>query len=130
MPRLVFDIKPVPKPRETQRDKWNPRTCVKRFRCFRDEVIIKAVNKAKYVQPVANSRIIFVVPMPKSWTKKKKAEMEGTGHQQRPDVDNFLKAWLDSVCKEGDEHIYDVRPTKIWGRSGRIVVEYDSPNDN
>ena len=116
-----FNIKPVPKPRETQRDKWNPRPGVQRFRAYRDEVILRA-NQLNFIQPDAGSKVIFIIPMPKSYSKKKKDLLDGRGHQLRPDVDNLLKAWLDSVCKSGDEHVYDIHPVKVWGREGKIEV--------
>ena len=34
----AYKIKPVPKPRMTQRDAWDKRPCVLRYRAFKDEV--------------------------------------------------------------------------------------------
>ena len=34
---LKYDITPVPKPRQTQRDKWKRRDVVMRYRAFADE---------------------------------------------------------------------------------------------
>jgi len=62
--------------------------------------------------------------MPKSWSKKKKAEMLGQPHQQKPDIDNLLKALMDAVLPE-DSHIYDIRATKYWGNVGGIDIFYD-----
>lgn len=61
------------------------------------------------------------MPMPKSWSAKKRELMDGMPHQQRPDVDNILKSLMDALC-EDDSYIYDVRATKRWGQTGRIVL--------
>jgi Holliday junction resolvase RusA-like endonuclease len=60
--------------------------------------------------------------MPKSWSKKKREQMHGKPHQQKPDVDNFAKAVLDALF-EDDSHIHDIRVSKIWGHTGAIIVE-------
>ncbi len=71
--------------------------------------------------PPAGSHIVFIMPMPKSWSKKKKKAMDGQPHQQVSDLDNMLKALLDSLFQD-DSHIWDIRATKLWGYSGKIIV--------
>ena len=112
----LYPITPVPRPRETQRDKWNPRKCVQRFRWFRDLVKSYGVEL-----PVSGAHVIFTIEMPKSWSNKKKAKMDGRPHQQTPDLDNMLKALSDSVYSE-DKIIYDIRVSKKWGKNGSIEV--------
>ena len=65
--------------------------------------------------------MIFVLPMPKSWSKKK-AAMNGQPHQQRPDTDNLVKAVLDAVHEE-DSQIYHVDGLKFWGTEGAIIIQ-------
>lgn len=67
-------------------------------------------------------KVTFFVPMPQSWSKKKKGEMLGKPHQVRPDVDNFLKALLDALCEE-DSYVYDVHAIKLWAETGAIEIE-------
>ncbi len=74
--------------------------------------------------PNAGYRITFVMPMPKSWSKRKRAEMVGQPHQQKPDLDNLIKALLDA-CYQDDCEVWDLRATKVWGEEGAISV--DSP---
>jgi len=112
-----FDITPVPKPRQTQSDRWKKRPCVVRYREFKDQ--IKALGLDV---PETGCRLIFVLPMPESWTKKKRAQMNGQPHQQRPDTDNMIKAVLDAVHAE-DSQIYHVESLKFWGEAGAIIVE-------
>jgi Holliday junction resolvase RusA-like endonuclease len=88
-----------------------------KYRSFRD-----AVKLAKVQIKESRQHIIFHVAMPDSWSKKKRAIFLGQPHQQTPDVDNFLKALLDSVFGN-DSHVWDIRASKVWGEEGMIIVE-------
>ena len=74
---MIYDITPVPKPRQTQADKWKKRPAVMRYRAFADEVRLK-----KVYLPTERARVIFHIPMPKSWSKKKKTALNHYYHQQ------------------------------------------------
>jgi Holliday junction resolvase RusA-like endonuclease len=57
------------------------------------------------------------IKMPKSWSKKKKAEMWGNPHTSKPDIDNLVKAVLDAlngVAFCDDSQIYEITSRKIW----------------
>lgn len=118
---MKYDITPVPKPRMTKSDTWKKRPCTDRYWKFKDEV-----RKNKIEVPEAGSHIIFVMPMPDSWSKKKKREMDGKPHKQKPDKDNLEKALLDAIFDE-DSHIWDSRVTKVWGYYGAIIIEIIEP---
>ena len=111
-----YNITPIPKPRMTQRDKWKKRPCVERYYSFKDQVRLLGIKI-----PESGSHITFIIPMPKSWSKKKKNQFRFQPHQQTPDKDNLEKALLDAVF-ESDAHIWDSRVTKIWGDKGRILI--------
>lgn len=111
-----YPINPVPKPRMTQRDRWAKRPPVLRYFAFCDEVKAQGVKLEN-----CGEHIVFKVPMPKSWSNKKKAEMEGKPHQQRPDIDNYLKSLLDAVFDD-DATVWDVRATKVWAETGSIEI--------
>lgn len=114
--KTKYPIIPVAKPRMTQRDKWQKRPAVLRYRAFCDECRLHKVEL-----PESGAHVIFHVPMPKSWTKKKWAEMGGTAHKQKPDVDNYLKALLDALYQD-DACVWDIRVTKFWAESGSIEI--------
>ena len=123
-----LDIPPCPKPRMTRADKWKKRQSVVKFFAFRDAVRQYIDNDLILTAfPAPNLEfesfdIEFHVPMPKSWSNKKKIEMNGKPHQQRPDLDNYLKAWKDSVYEE-DAVVWRIKATKLWtDGSGHIVV--------
>ena len=112
----IFNITPMGKPRQTRSDKWRKRDVVMRYRTFCDEIRLNKVT-----MPEAGGHITFVVPMPKSWSQKKRAAMNGRAHQQKPDSDNMIKALMDALF-EDDAHIWDFRVTKVWGKSGQILI--------
>lgn len=113
---MIYKIIPVAKPRMTQRDRWAKRPIVERYWAYKDEV-----RKERVDVPECNSHITFHMPMPKSWSVKKKREQEGKAHQVRPDKDNLEKALLDAIYDE-DSHIWDSRVTKVWAYNGAIEV--------
>lgn len=113
---VTYSIVPVPKPRMTQSDAWKKRPAVLRYFDFKDKV-----KRLGITIPNSNFRVIFCMPMPESWSKKKKAEMSGKPHQQKPDVDNLCKALFDAIF-ENDCMIWDCRMTKRWSTEGKIRI--------
>ena len=124
---MILDVPPCSKPRMTQRDRWAKRQCVLDFFAFRDR--IKQELKKKNALLIEEGpfnwdelEIIFLVPMPKSWSKKKKALMAGKPMQQRPDIDNYLKGLFDATHEE-DATIWKVTASKIWtSEAGKIII--------
>lgn len=116
---VSFDIKPVGKPRMTQRDRWNPSEAAKRYFLFKEHLNLLA-NTARF--KIGNRiDVLFFIEMPKSWSKKKRAEMEGQPHKQKPDTDNLIKAFCDALTND-DSVIWDKRGRKFWAEKPRIIV--------
>ena len=124
---MILNIPPCSKPRMTQRDRWKKRQCVLDFFAFRDRIKqeVKRINTLLIKESPFdwdNLTIIFLVPMPKSWSKKKKALMVGKPMQQRPDLDNYLKVLFDATHEE-DSSIWKVTASKIWTDcTGKIII--------
>lgn len=59
--------------------------------------------------------------MPKSWTARKREDMDGAPHEQKPDIDNLLKALLDATHHD-DSHIWRICAEKRWAPAGSIEV--------
>ena len=79
--------------------------------------------------PQSNAWIVFHVPMPKGWSKRKKREMAGTLHQKKPDRNNLEKALEDAYFYDkdrDDSHIADNRVTKFWSYTGYIEIHLDA----
>jgi Holliday junction resolvase RusA-like endonuclease len=117
---LRLSVTPTPAPRQTGRDAWNPSPRVVRYRAFRDELRIRA-GQAGYA-PGDQIDVVFYLPMPPSWSQKKRREMIGQPHRQKPDTDNLLKAFCDALLPEDDCHVWDMRGRKFWAAEGTIEV--------
>ncbi|MBM7346076.1 Holliday junction resolvase RusA-like endonuclease [Pantoea coffeiphila] len=77
--------------------------------------------------PVSGCHVTFVLPMPASWSRKKRAASAGQPHQQKPDVDNLMKALMDALFAD-DSSVWDFRVSKIWGETGSIrIAEISEP---
>lgn len=113
----MIKITPIGKPRMTRSDKFNKRRCVMRYRAFADELRYKCNLQGIEIDTCLN--VIFTLPMPKSWSKKRKAEMNGKPHQQTPDIDNISKGILDILLKD-DSGVHQLIVSKIWGYEGSI----------
>lgn len=118
---MIIKITPVPKPRMTQRDRWAKRPAVVRYHEFCDALRTLWGHTGEGDVPESLS-LTFFMPMPKSWSDKKKANMLNKPHQQRPDIDNLAKAFLDALC-EDDSYVYHLEATKVWSGEGAIQVE-------
>tara|TARA_R110000787_G_scaffold194120_1_gene305704 strand:+ start:18725 stop:19087 length:363 start_codon:yes stop_codon:yes gene_type:complete len=114
---VLYPVNPVSKPRQTQRDKWQKRPAVMRYRAFADECRLRKVEL-----PESGAWVVFHIPMPASWSKMKRAMMKGKPHQQKPDFDNLIKALSDAIHKE-DSGIWDCRVTKVWAEEGAIEIK-------
>ncbi len=117
-PYASITIDPVPAPRMTRSDKWAKRPIVTRYFAFRDELILKGNKVGLKLPNVLN--VLFVIPMPKSWSENKRDKYRYQPHQSRPDRDNLLKSVQDAFNID-DSFVWDGRTTKIWGELGQII---------
>lgn len=120
----TIPVAPVPAPRMTRRDKWlTPRRpAVQRYFDYR-AVLLAAVGEIKVPDEM---HLVFGFPMPESWSKKKKAAMDGKPHRQRPDRDNCDKAVMDALFEE-DGGVWKGSQEKRWTHGPgfvRIQVVY------
>lgn len=106
---MFIPITPVGKPRLTRRDRWAARPIVERYYAFCNELRLKFKHDLPEVLILE-----FRLPMPASWSKRKKAAHLGKPHQQKPDIDNLCKAVMDALSAD-DSYIYILHATKIWG---------------
>ncbi|HEX6939435.1 MAG TPA: RusA family crossover junction endodeoxyribonuclease [Longimicrobiales bacterium] len=120
---IRLPVTPVPKPRMVRADKWKRRPAVLRYREFADRLRAElAAAGVADVAPEGRLRATFVLPMPKSWSKRKRAELAGRPHTSKPDVDNLAKALLDAAKPEGDAHVWSIAAMKVWGEEGSIIL--------
>jgi Holliday junction resolvase RusA-like endonuclease len=120
MIKYTFEIKCLPKPRMTRRDKWKHRPIVDHYYAFKDELKLKA-NKVGLRDLTDKIEVHCIFEVPASWPKKKKLAMIGQPHKQTPDHDNILKGICD-IFEKNDAHIYDGRCTKFWGEKDSLTI--------
>ena len=118
--KKTYKIAPMSKPRMTQRDKWAARPPVLAYFAFKEHTRYLGM-----ALPSNGAHVVFKVPMPKSWSNKKKQKFDGQPHQQRPDVDNLTKALLDAIFDE-DSEVWDIRTTKLWAYEGAIEINCEA----
>jgi Holliday junction resolvase RusA-like endonuclease len=126
----LFDIVPVSAPRMTQSDRWktNPehpdinkrqRPAVTRYFAYKKLLLIQAKQMNYEIKAVID--LLFIIPMPNSWSKKKKERMNGLPCKVKPDTDNLTKAVKDTFCKN-DSHIWKETAEKRWGYKGSLII--------
>jgi Holliday junction resolvase RusA-like endonuclease len=103
----------------TRSDAWNLRPAVASYWHYRDSIRL-AAQKIRF-QLKSSIDIVFLLPMPTSWSRKKKDAMRAFPHQQVPDTDNLLKAFCDALS-DNDSHIWNQRGSKFWWDVGAIIV--------
>lgn len=98
------------------------RPTVVRYYDFKDKINLLLSDK-NYIQ---NNQLVvdFFIAMPNSWSKKKKSEMVGMPHENKPDIDNVCKAFMDAVLKQ-DSIVHTLIARKFWSEEPMIQV-YDS----
>jgi Holliday junction resolvase RusA-like endonuclease len=80
----------------------------------RYKINLLAEAKAKqFTHPQQGASITFFIPMPKTWRKFKREAMAWMLHQSKPDLDNLLKAYFDSLLAE-DKYISHYEAKKVW----------------
>lgn len=88
-----------------------------RWLAYSDEVKIRGVR----LELNRYYHLMFILPMPRSWSQRKRAEMVNRKHQAKPDKDNLEKGLLDILHGE-DCGAWDGRVTKVWGEDPFIVI--------
>lgn len=118
---LVVHLAAMGAVRQTQSDKWKKRPAVIAYREYCDALRAALPN---FIMPESGYHLTFYLPIPESWSKKRKLQYEGAAHKSKPDKDNLEKAFLDALC-ESDQHVWDGRVTKRWSARPRIVLRIE-----
>ena len=129
-----WPVRAMGKPRMTQRDRWNPSPQVKRYLAFKDELRLRTASRRSHIEevlfsPGSTTAWIFYVKMPTSYYRGGKRSSENTkafklrntGMDQKPDLDNIMKAVWDTLAIE-DKAIYGLMAWKLWSDEDRITM--------
>ena len=123
--KIVFDINPVPasRPRVTRWGVYYQKT----YEQFRNDMnsLLLQVKRTLYDKPLKTD-VTFCIRIPKSYSKKKCAELDGTYCISTMDLDNLEKAVYDSMNGHvylDDKQIVEHTTRKIWVKDNpRIEV--------
>lgn len=86
---------------------------IERYNAYRINLFHLA-KQAGFMLPVCGFSLYFYLPIPPSWSKKKRELMHGQLHQAKPDTSNLQKAWEDSLTSS-DEGISQLSGCgKFW----------------
>lgn len=69
--------------------------------------------------------IDFYMPIPDSWSQKKKEKYYHQVHCSKPDIDNLLKFYMDcmdGIFFEGDQNIYSVSARKFYTTEPKTAI--------
>ena len=126
----LFDVIPMGAVRMTQSDRWktNPnhtdprkrqRKAVASYFAFKTILKLQA-NLMEYKMGDTLDAIYFI-PMPDSWSAKKKDKSNGMPCHSKPDLDNITKAVKDCLLDE-DSNVWWERAEKYWSYKGSILI--------
>lgn len=83
----------------------------------------------KFYEGYLKVKLVFAFIPPKSWSKKKQNEaLEGIIRPTKSDIDNYIKACLDSlnrVAYEDDRYIFSVEAVKKYDTKEYIEIEIE-----
>ena len=126
----LFDVVPMGSVRMTQSDRWktNPnhidpkkrqRSVVTEYFDFKNKIKAQA-NAMKFELPQVLD-IVFLIPMPFTWSEKKKVKYNKTKVLKRPDIDNLVKAFMDALSVE-DGYVWKITAEKRYAFRGSVIV--------
>lgn len=126
----IFDVIPMGAPRMTQSDRWktNPnhidpnkrqRTCVTNYFSFKNTLLYQAKEMGFTLEKTLDA--LYLIPMPNSWSEKKKERMNGLPCEVKPDTDNITKGIKDTFCKN-DSNVWYEKAEKRWAYKGSIII--------
>lgn len=112
----------IPEHRIRTKAKLNRRAQVLRYLNYKRSLKLEFLKHGLKINEVLEG-VTFVMPMPPSWSKKKRDDHRGKKHQQVPDLDNLVKAFKDAILKR-DEYVHTYNDIKkVWGDLGEINIK-------
>jgi Holliday junction resolvase RusA-like endonuclease len=126
MIKLFIPIKPMGAVRTTQKQKFVDKRA-QRYLTYKQQIALlvsKQIEKPSDRPILAD--ITFYMPMPNSWSGKKKERLNGQIHTSKPDIDNLIKGVFDAIngiCWKDDRQVYEVHSKKFYSFNPGIGIE-------
>ena len=76
--------------------------------------------------------MLFKMPIPQSYSKKKQSALVDAPHAKKPDLDNLVKAVLDAlngVAFEDDSRICSISAVKLYGTEPCVFVKMEGEEE-
>lgn len=126
MMKLFIPIEPMGAVRTTQKQKFVDKRA-QRYAAYKQQIafLVRQQIKTPSESPIL-ADITFYMPMPTSWSGKKKERMNGAVHTSKPDIDNLVKGLFDSLNKiawKDDNQVYEVHSKKLYSYNPGIGIE-------
>ena len=121
-----FNINPVPasRPRVSRWSTYYPKKYTK-FK--KDMEALTSEMETTPSEKLVSVELEFGIMIPKSWSKKKKEELNNTYCSNNSDIDNYIKAILDSlngIVYVDDKQVVELFAKKIYSEEGYILYKH------
>ena len=129
---MILEIKGTPigkaRPRLSRYGTYTPEKTKK----YEEYVKLCYINKYNIEQTPTEkplkAKITVFFEVPTSYSKKKKKELIGQPHANRPDIDNIVKIILDSLnglAYKDDNQIAKLEVEKVYGEQAKVILEIE-----
>lgn len=123
---VYYEGTPIGKPTWAKSDKWAdpPRPPVQRWYEFKNSLLAAALEQSfrPGVMEIRALGVAAFIEMPKSWSKKKKLEMNGKLHLSKPDLSNIFKAIEDALTEKDETIAIYLGSAKYWAPAGGLSI--------
>jgi Holliday junction resolvase RusA-like endonuclease len=124
--KLFIPILPMGAVRTTQRQKFSDKQYLK-YAAYKMKIglLAREVFNIPLEWPIS-ARVTFYMPIPNSWSQKKKDSKLGSFHTSKPDIDNLIKGLFDSLNKiawKDDNQVCEVYSRKVYSNEPGIEFE-------
>ena len=121
-----FNINPVPasRPRVSRWSTYYPKKYTK-FK--KDMEALTSEMETTPSEKLVSVELEFGIMIPKSWSKKKKEKLNNTYCSNNSDIDNYIKAILDSlngIVYIDDKQVVELFAKKIYSEEGYILYKH------
>jgi Holliday junction resolvase RusA-like endonuclease len=121
-----FKINPVPasRPRVSRWSTYYPKKYTK-FK--KDMEALTSELETTPSEKLVSVELEFGIMIPKSWSKKKREELNNTYCSNNSDIDNYIKAILDSlngIVYIDDKQVVELFAKKIYSEEGYILYKH------
>lgn len=124
---LTANVEPMGCVRMTQRGKWTS-PAAQRYIAYKGTLswLLQKRWASEPTECICGIKITFYMPIPKSWSQKKRKEHEGQLHNKKPDIDNIIKGLFDAangIIWKDDNQVARVEAEKRYSSQPRIEME-------